>query len=81
MTGTRPAPTSDPHICKRRIIPKSTLGVPFRGICSDDRRLPLFPAQATPRELVAGLQERATGGLADPVVWNPCAVASNILFI
>jgi len=31
-------------------------------VCIDERRLPLFIARATLRELIAGLEARATGG-------------------
>jgi hypothetical protein len=33
-------------------------------VCIDERRLPLFIARATLRELIAGLEERATGDAA-----------------
>ena len=34
---------------------------PISDVCIDERRLPLFIARATLRELIAGLQARATG--------------------
>ena len=37
---------------------------PIPDVCIDERRLPLFIARATLRELIAGLKARATGGAA-----------------
>ena len=37
---------------------------PIPDVCIDERRLPLFIARATLRELIAGLEARATGGAA-----------------
>ena len=37
---------------------------PIPGVCIDGRRLPLFIARATLRELIAGLEARATVGAA-----------------
>ncbi len=34
---------------------------PIPDVCIDERRLPLFIARATLRELIAGLEARATG--------------------
>ena len=35
---------------------------PIPDVCIDERRLPLFIARATLRELIAGLEARAFGG-------------------
>jgi len=37
---------------------------PIPDVCFDERRLPLFIARATLRELIAGLEVRATGEAA-----------------
>jgi len=37
---------------------------PIPDVCIDERRLPLFIARATLRELIAGLEVRATGEAA-----------------
>ncbi len=37
---------------------------PIPDVCIAERRLPLFIARATLRELIAGLEARATGGAA-----------------
>ena len=37
---------------------------PIPDVCIDERRLPLFIARATLRDLIAGLEARATGGAA-----------------
>jgi hypothetical protein len=37
---------------------------PIPDVCIDERRLPLFIARATLRDLIAGLEVRATGGAA-----------------
>ena len=42
----------------------SELICPIPDVCIDQRRLPLFIARATLRELIAGLQARATGETA-----------------
>jgi hypothetical protein len=39
------------------------LTCPIPDVCIDERRLPLFIARATLRELIAGLKARATGGV------------------
>jgi hypothetical protein len=40
------------------------LRCPIPDVCIDERRLPLFIARATLRDLIAGLEARATGGAA-----------------
>lgn len=37
---------------------------PIPDVCIDERRLPLFIARATLRDLIAGLEARATCGAA-----------------
>jgi len=37
---------------------------PIPDVCIDERRLPLFIARATLRDLIAGLKARATFGAA-----------------
>ena len=37
---------------------------PIPDVCIDERRLPLFIARATLRDLIAGLEARATGDAA-----------------
>ncbi len=40
------------------------LNCPIPDVCIDERRLPLFIARATLRDLIAGLEARATCGAA-----------------
>jgi|GEM_PF-1264837 len=42
--------------------PKWQAKCPIPDVCIDERRLPLFIARATLRELIAGLEARAFGG-------------------
>jgi hypothetical protein len=54
----------DPSIL---VLPRSSGEVgncPIPDVCIDERRLPLFIARATLRELIAMLQARATGETA-----------------
>jgi hypothetical protein len=59
----RPALESEPPRLYQRVI-CSTTRCPIPDVCIDERRLPLFIARATLRELIAGLQARATGETA-----------------
>ena len=43
---------------------KSKPTCPIPDVCIDERRLPLFIARATLRDLIAGLEARATCGAA-----------------
>ena len=49
-------------------LSRRALTCPIPDVCIDERRLPLFFARATLRELIAGLKARATGGLRDDAV-------------
>ena len=40
------------------------LSCPMPGICIDERRLPLFIARVTLRDLIAELEARGTDGVA-----------------
>ena len=42
----------------------SPVSCPIPDVCIDERRLPLFIARATLRDLVVGLKARATGGVS-----------------
>ena len=56
---------SHPHLfvkTPRNRPGRDTCHIP--DVCIDERRLPLFIARATLRELIAGLEARATGGAA-----------------
>ncbi|MDZ7906721.1 MAG: hypothetical protein U5N55_13850 [Cypionkella sp.] len=48
----------------RVVNTRSRLCQPVPDVCIDERRLPLFIARATLRELIAGLEARATGDAA-----------------
>ena len=44
--------------------PACIVSCPIPDVCIDERRLPLFIARATLRDLIVGLKARATGGAA-----------------
>ena len=60
----RPTDRQRPTTPERFIVGRPVPRCPIPDVCIDERRLPLFIARATLRDLIAGLEARATCGAA-----------------